>query len=104
MKLRKYNSAHVLLEAGMFLNGMSISDIAYQLNMPNQTVSWHLINPLKELDYNAWLCIRYKLLRRARNKNRAAWESMQIDNSGFIESIEAQWDELERMKKNEIAD
>ena len=79
IKLRKYTSETVLREAEMYLEGYSITQIAKQLKMPNQTVSWHLIYPLKEIDYTSWIEIRDRLLKRAKNPKRHDYEKRCIN-------------------------
>lgn len=74
MKLYKYSAEIVSREAKLYLEGYSIPQIAKMLKMPNQTVSWHLIYPLKEIDYWSWIEIRDKLLKRAKSPARYKYE------------------------------
>ena len=102
MKLVKYSSTDIRTEAQLFLGGKSIPTIASILNIPVSTVSWHLIHPLKDIDYTAWIAIRYKLLNRAVNKDRQEREELAISFSGVsIDNLSAQWEEIDKLRRED---
>lgn len=80
MKLRKYNSRIVRKEAKMYLDGYSMNQISAKLNIPIQTISWHLIHPLADINYDAWIKIRKKLLGQAKDPARQAFEEWAINS------------------------
>ena len=88
----KYTDREINLEAILFISGKSILEISKLLKIPSSTISWHLIHPLKKINYTAWLTIRYKLLRRAKNTDRLIDETNEIYASGMIDFIVAEWD------------
>lgn len=67
---KKYTSEDILVKANMFLAGYNLKRISNTLNTPISTVSWHLIYPLKEIDYATWMRVRDKLDKYAKNKSR----------------------------------
>lgn len=98
----RYTPECVKKEAEMYLSGDSILTIARKLKMPNQTVSWHLIHPLKRIDYSAWIAIRYKLLSRAHDPERQSLEEQEILNSGIsTELLYHQWSAVQEERNNE---
>ena len=103
MGLLKYTVNDIRKEAEMYLAGKSIPSIAAELKMPVSTVSWHLIHPLKDIDYRAWVVIRCKLLNRARNKDRQECEEFAIGNSGIaIDDISAEIDEINLLRSMQV--
>lgn len=75
---RRYSKEDVLREAELYLAGKSIPDISKELKTPFQTVSWHLMHPLRNYDYSAWIVIRNQLLHRAKNMKRKEQEQSEI--------------------------
>lgn len=67
---RKYTQEDILAEANMFLSGNTIKQVAVALKVPVSTVSWHLIYPLKEIDYATWMRVRVRLDKYAKDKSR----------------------------------
>ena len=67
---RRYTREDILAEANMLLTGRTIMQVSKILNAPASTVSWHLIYPLKEIDYFLWKKVRTRLDKYAKNKKR----------------------------------
>lgn len=67
---RRYTSEDILAEANMLLTGRTIVQVSKIFHMPASTVSWHLIYPLKDIDYYLWRKVRAKLDKYAKNKSR----------------------------------
>lgn len=67
---RKYTQEDILAEANMFLSGNTIKQVAAALKAPISTVSWHLIYPLKGVNYSVWVRVRVRLDKYAKNKSR----------------------------------
>lgn len=78
VKLNKYTNDCVEREAELYFTGYTITAIASRLNMPRSTVSWHLIFPLKEINFRYWLRVRQKLHDYAKNPIRATEESKEL--------------------------
>lgn len=79
-RLMTYSDQHVLAEGALFLCGCSIAQISKLLDTPRSTVSWHLIHPLKTLDYPAWIKVRAKLIRYGKNNARIREEQCLINS------------------------
>lgn len=65
--MRKYSDEQIKMEAKLFLEGNSIRKISDKLNVPKSTISWHLIHPLKRIDFESWIIIRSKLIGSAKD-------------------------------------
>lgn len=58
-KYTRYAENDILKEACMFCKErVSIAEIAKRLRVPRSTVSWHLLYPLKNIDYSMWVAVR----------------------------------------------
>lgn len=99
-RLRKYSRQDIKQEAQLFLHGDSIPTISRKLGIPVSTVSWHLIHPLRRINYPAWLTIRYKLIPRAKNLERKIYEEDEIEQSGLIDLIDQQWGAIEEERRS----
>lgn len=75
-----YSDQHILAEGALFLCGFSVSQISKLLDTPRSTVSWHLIYPLKTLDYPSWIKVRAKLIKYVKNKARIREEQCLINS------------------------
>lgn len=68
---RRYTDDDILTEARLFCElNMSIADIAKSLDIPLATVSWHLLYPLKNLNYHMWITVRYRCFAHTRKPER----------------------------------
>lgn len=67
---RRYTQEDILAEANMFLSGNTVKQVAVTLKAPVSTVSWHLIYPLKDINYSVWVRVRVRLDKYAKNKSR----------------------------------
>lgn len=68
---RRYTDDDILTEARLFCElNMSIADIAKSLGIPLATVSWHLLYPLKNLNYRMWITVRYRCFAHTRKPER----------------------------------
>lgn len=68
--MRKYSDEQIKMEAKLFLEGNSIREISDKLHIPKSTVSWHLIHPLKRIDFESWAIIRSRLAGSAKDSFR----------------------------------
>ena len=78
MRLRKYTPEQVKQEANLFLSGKSLKEVSRELGIPHSTVSWHLIYPLKQIDYSRWATIRTKLYKYTKSHKRAEYEAQHL--------------------------
>lgn len=85
MSLKKYTPEQVKQEAVLFLSGKSIRVISRELSIPRSTVSWHLIHPLKQIDYSKWVTIRTKLYKYAKSRERAEDEAQHLFEHDYFE-------------------
>ena len=69
-KRRRYTTEDILAEANMLLTGRTIIQVSRLFSTPPSTISWHLIYPLKEIDYALWKKVRARLDKYAKNKKR----------------------------------
>ena len=68
---RRYTDDDILTEARLFCElNMSIADIAKSLGVPLATVSWHLLYPLKNLNYRMWITVRCRCFAYTRKPER----------------------------------
>ena len=67
---RKYTPEDILAEANMFLAGHNLSQVSAALSVPMSTLSWHLIYPLRDVNYALWTQVRARLDKYAKNKSR----------------------------------
>lgn len=70
-KHRRYTKNDILTEAHMYcVEQMTVIEISEQLKVPRATVSWHLLYPLKDIDYHMWVKVRCKCLAHAKKPER----------------------------------
>lgn len=63
----RYTESDILKEACMFCKEhISIVEIAKRLQMPRSTVSWHLLYPLKNINYSLWVVVRKECFTHAK--------------------------------------
>lgn len=70
----KYSELIIKTEAYLFLQGYTLNQVSETLNIPNSTVSWHLIHPLFSIDFDMWLKVREILRPRAHDRERVKEE------------------------------
>lgn len=83
MALRKYSPETVITEADMLLSGMKLSDISQALDIPMSTVSWHLIYPLRYINFDKWARVRKLINKFAKNKSRAHSDYLLAKSKGY---------------------
>lgn len=67
----KYSDSDVLYEAYLFcVECKSMLEISRYLKVPRSTVSWHLLYPLKDIDYMLWTEVRRKCIKHAKKPRR----------------------------------
>ena len=70
-KYRRYTKNDILTEAHMYcVEQMTVVEISERLKVPRATVSWHLLYPLKDIDYCMWVKVRCKCLAYAKKPER----------------------------------
>lgn len=70
-KYRRYTKNDILTEAHMYcIEQMTIVEISERLKVPCATISWHLLYPLKDIDYRMWVKVRCKCLAYAKKPER----------------------------------
>lgn len=63
----RYTESDILKEARMFCEArISIAGIAKRLQMSCSTVSWHLLYPLKNINYSLWVAVRKECFTHAK--------------------------------------
>lgn len=75
MKLVKYTDRDVIIEAKLVLKGFTMRDITELTGAPKSTISWHLIHPLKYIDFDLYTKVRRKLNKYARDLQRKNQEA-----------------------------
>lgn len=70
MELSKYDLEIVIQEARLLLEGQNLHQISKELKIPLATISWHLLFPLKVMDYPLWIQVDEELRRRKLGKRR----------------------------------
>ena len=66
-KHRRYTEEDILAEAEEYLkDGVRMQDAADTLNIPLSTLSWHLLHPLKNINYNMWVAVRKRCFMYAK--------------------------------------
>lgn len=86
MQLRKYTKEQVIKEADLFLtHNWTLRQVSRHLGIPHSTVSWHLIYPLKQIDYSKWITVRTKLYKYAKSHKRAEDEAQHLFEHDYFE-------------------
>lgn len=67
MSLVKYTENTVLQEAEMYLKGYTLPEISKKLRIPKSTASWHLIKPLKHINFDLYIQVRERLNKYAKS-------------------------------------
>lgn len=84
MRLKKYTEEQIKQEAELFLSGKNLKQISTELGIPYSTVSWHLIYPLKQIDYPKWVAIRTRLYHYAKSYERVIDEAQYLFLKKFM--------------------
>lgn len=60
-KHKRYTEEDILVEAKEYLkDDARLVDVAKTLHMPLSTLSWHLLHPLRDIDFALWAEVRAK--------------------------------------------
>lgn len=68
MSLYKYTSDTVLQEADLIIAGNKLREVSALLKIPISTVSWHMLNSLKQLDLTRYEKVRVRLAHLQYNR------------------------------------